>query len=102
MVYANSDREFQALLASKPFVLANFTATWCGPCQQIAPQVEEMARANPHVQVCKVDIDQNQDTPGKFNVTAVPTFILFKNGSVVGEVKGANAQAVQALMARAV
>ena len=99
--YTNSDREFQSVVGSKPAVIANFTASWCGPCQAIAPMVEEMARNNPKVTFIKIDIDENSETPGRFNVSAVPTFILFKNGKMVAEVKGANAQGVQGLVAQA-
>jgi len=98
--YTNTDKEFQSVVGSKPVVLANFTATWCGPCQAIAPMVEQMAKAQPNVTFIKIDIDENQETPARFSVTAVPTFILFKNGQNVGEVKGANAQAIQALLSK--
>jgi thioredoxin 1 len=99
--YTNSDREFQSVLAANAVVIANFTASWCGPCQAIAPMVEDMARKNPQIAFIKIDIDENNETPSRFNVTAVPTFILFKNGKPMGEVKGANAGAVQNLVAQA-
>lgn len=99
--YTNSDREFQSVISSKPLVLVNFTASWCGPCQAVAPAIEQMARANPAVTFIKVDIDENNETPSRYNVSAVPTFILFKNGNVVGEVRGANPQGVQSLLAKA-
>jgi thioredoxin len=98
--YTNSDKEFQTVINTKPLVLVNFTASWCGPCQAIAPAVEEMARSKPSVTFIKIDIDENNETPSKFNVTAVPTFILFRNGTVLGEVKGANQQGIQALLAK--
>lgn len=62
--------------------------------------VEEMARRNPGITFIKIDIDENQETPGRFRVSAVPTFILFKNGQVVDEVKGANPQGIQSLIAK--
>jgi thioredoxin len=99
--YTNTDREFQSVVGSKPAVIANFTASWCGPCQAIAPMVEEMAKNNPNVTFIKIDIDENSETSSRFNVSAVPTFILFKNGKMTAEVKGANAQAVQGLVAQA-
>jgi len=99
--YTNSDKEFQSVVSSKSVVLANFTASWCGPCQAIAPAIEDLARNNPAVTFIKIDIDQNNETPSRFNVSAVPTFLLFKNGSVVGEVKGANLQGVQGLLSKA-
>ena len=99
--YVNSDSEFQKMLSVKTYVLANFTASWCGPCKMIAPQIEAMAARFPHVTFVKIDIDENRETPGRFSVSAVPTFILFENGKQKGSpVQGANAAGVEALVAQ--
>lgn len=63
--YVKNQSEFESLLASNQFVLANFTASWCGPCKMIAPQVETLAAENPSVVIVKVDIDDNDETPDK-------------------------------------
>ncbi len=72
----------EVLKASTP-VLVDFTATWCGPCKQLAPIVEELAKDYAaKVKIGKVDIDQNQDLAAQYGVMAVPTLLLFKNGKV--------------------
>ena len=62
-------------------VLVDFWATWCGPCQMIAPAVEEIAREyEGKVKVGKINIDEEQLLAMTYGVTAIPTLILFKNG----------------------
>ena len=61
--------------------LVDFTATWCGPCKMLAPVFSEVAEdMQDKSNFFKVDIDSCQSTAAKFNVTSVPTLILFKNG----------------------
>lgn len=99
--YVDSDREFQTILSKSHTTLVNFTASWCGPCQAIAGHVEGLACQNPHITFVKIDIDQNQETPSQFAVSAVPTFILFQAGQKVDEVKGANLQALMSMINKA-
>jgi thioredoxin 1 len=66
-------------------VLVDFWAEWCGPCKQIAPVLEEMAKElEGKLTIAKVNIDHNPQTPSKFGVRGIPTLILFKNGQVAG------------------
>jgi len=84
---ANFDRE---VLQSEIPVLVDFWATWCAPCKAIAPLVDSVADEYVgKVRVGKVNVDENQATPGKFGVRGIPTLILFKGGVVVEQIVGA-------------
>lgn len=80
--------EEEVLRSEKP-VLVDFWATWCGPCQMIAPIVEEIAKENENrLKVGKVNVDEAADLAVKFDVASIPTLMLFRNGNVVGTIVG--------------
>ena len=58
-------------------MVVDFTAEWCGPCQQIAPSIEAMAQEMPDVRFFKVDVDDNDDVATEYSITAMPTFLYF-------------------------
>ena len=81
--------EDEVLKASSP-VLVDFWAAWCGPCKMIAPILEELAEDyGDKVKICKVDVDDNKETPAKYNIRGIPTLMLFKDGNNEGTKVGA-------------
>lgn len=71
-------------------VLVDFWAEWCGPCKQIAPALEDLARRyHDRVQVVKVNIDENPSTPSRYGVRGIPTIMMFKAGEVAAVKVGA-------------
>lgn len=74
---------------SQGVVLVDFYADWCGPCRMLAPIVEELAQEmSGKMVVAKVDTDQSVSVAAKYEVTSIPTLILFKNGQVAKRVVG--------------
>ena len=81
---------FHQVINSKQPVLVDFHATWCGPCKQMAPELQRFARNNSgKLRVIKIDIDKNQTAAQQFNIQGVPTLILFKEGKVLWRQSGA-------------
>lgn len=77
------------LKADRP-VLVDYWAEWCGPCKMIAPILDEIAgEYGDRVKICKVNVDENQETAAKYGIRGIPTLMLFKNGDVEATKVGA-------------
>mmetsp|Transcript_39911 Transcript_39911/g.82988 ORF Transcript_39911/g.82988 Transcript_39911/m.82988 type:complete len:173 (+) Transcript_39911:141-659(+) len=79
-------------------VVIDFTATWCGPCKMIAPLFKELSEKMSNIVFLKVDVDENPDTAAKYNVSAMPTFVFIKGGTVVDRLMGANPARLEELL----
>ncbi|WP_409070957.1 thioredoxin [Flavobacterium sp.] len=72
---------FNDIIQSDQPVLVDFFATWCGPCQMLAPILKEVkANLGERVSIIKIDVDKNQAVAAQYQVRGVPTMILFQNG----------------------
>lgn len=83
-----NDNEFQNQIKSG-VVLVDFHANWCGPCRTLAPVLDQVAQEMQGKAVIgKIDIDSEQKTAAQFQITSVPTMVLFKDGKEVGRLVG--------------
>ena len=79
---------FSKALGDNKVVIVDFWADWCGPCKKIAPILDEIA-SEYNVMIAKVHVDQEQDLANKYDVSTIPTLLVFENGLPVKRVVGA-------------
>ncbi|HSQ87448.1 thioredoxin [Romboutsia sp.] len=85
----NNESFIKQVENSDKVVVVDFFATWCGPCKMLAPVFEELGKEmDSQAEFVKVDIDQSLDIALKYNVSTVPTMMIFKNGEVVDKIIG--------------
>ena len=85
----STDETFDSLVKSNKILIQDFWASWCGPCVQIAPILEEISNEMKDVVIAKHNIDENPNQPTKYGVRGIPTMLLFKNGEMVLQKVGA-------------
>ena len=98
------DENFDASVIKSPVpVLVDFWATWCGPCRQIAPALEEFAsKYDGKIKVAKLNVDDHQEIAQKYRVLSIPTVLMFKNGEVVDQVVGAFKDKIEGMIKKVV
>ena len=86
-----TDKTFDAeVLNSNVPVLVDFWAHWCGPCRAMMPTVEKLAATyEGRLKVAKINIDECEEVPQRFNIPSVPTFMIFKDGEIEEMIIGA-------------
>jgi len=84
-----TDGSFQqeVLQSDKP-VVVDFWAEWCGPCKMLSPIVEQIAQGHEDIKFCKLNVDDNPNQAGQFQIMSIPTLIFFKGGESVDKVIG--------------
>ena len=88
IIITSENFEQEVLQSDKP-VLVDFWATWCGPCQMIAPIVEEIARENAdRLKVGKVNVDEQQRLAIQYGIESIPTLLVFKDGKETDRIIG--------------
>lgn len=85
-----TDSNFESeVIEAKGKVLVDMWAPWCGPCRMLGPVIEEIAdEQEGNLKVCKLNVDENPGTAGKYRVMSIPTMLLFEDGKLVKKMIG--------------
>lgn len=83
MIHLTSETQLYDLIKNNHLVVLDFSATWCGPCKVLTPQLESVSTVYPNVVFIKVDVDEFEDIASSHQVSAMPTIMFYKNGQVI-------------------
>jgi thioredoxin 1 len=99
--HANDGTFDEMVLKSDVPVLVDFYADWCGPCQRLAPVLEELAAEDPGARIVKVNVDHSPVLAGAYRINSIPSLIVFKNGVAIEQLTGlASKSQLRAMLGR--
>ena len=88
VIHVTKETFQQQVLEAENKVLLDFWATWCGPCQMIAPVLEEIAEENESITVAKINVDEEMELAMQFGIASIPTLVLMDKGQAVNKMIG--------------
>jgi len=88
VIHIKEDEFEEKVLKNDKPAFVDFYATWCGPCQMMAPILEEISEENPDVDFFAIDTEEAETVSAKYGVMSIPNMILFKNGEVADRILG--------------
>ena len=83
----NKNFKEEVLNSDKP-VLIDFWASWCGPCRMVGPIIDEIAKENPDIKVCKVNVDDEPELAREFKIMSIPALFVLRDGEVTDKAVG--------------
>ena len=96
--FIEEQQTYDSLFEKDKYTILYFTASWCGPCKQIYPQLKELNEKLPYIEIYKVDIDKNESIVEQQEIRSVPTFEIYVNKEKQGECTGSDIKAVAQLI----
>ncbi len=101
VLHANDANFEEEVLRAKVPVLVDFYADWCGPCQRLAPVLDELAAETPHAKVVKVNVEHSPELAAEYGVQSIPALKVFKNGKITDQAVGlASKNQLRAMLTR--
>jgi thioredoxin 1 len=83
-----TNENFDYEVMNSAVVIVDMFAHWCPPCRMLAPILEKFSKNNSDVKVCKVNVDDSKDLADHYDISAIPTLLFFKNGTLIKKVSG--------------
>ena len=88
-MHINNRNFHEEVMNSEKPVLVDFWASWCGPCRMVGPILDEIAAEYPEYKVVKINVDEEPELAGRFQVVSIPTLMVVKNGRIISQSAGA-------------